>query len=212
MRELERRIQEKRSIEATKKKLMGFNGKLGCIVRNLGQPLITHSQGGGLHDVGPTFGYEEAYENDTPLEHLRTTHELKRRLPTMEVLDELGNPIPDVEGKEWDDPNDRTYFGTDHIGWHFDGLSRGMHLEIKFEDLNKLLTVTFKGHEVYREEAGELYAYAPSPMWEDLIDRLYKIAQPMEMDKKMESRKEDIAEAKKMKEGWWEETRKKWGL
>ena len=63
MREIEKRIQEKRTVEATKKKLMGFNGKLGCIVRNLGQPIIAQSEGGGLHDYGPlpSYEYEEGY-------------------------------------------------------------------------------------------------------------------------------------------------------
>ena len=130
----------------------------------------------------------------------------------MEVLDELGNPVADVEGKEWDGPNDRTGYTTNQIGWHFDGLSRGMHLEIKFEDAIKLLLVTFKGYEVYREEAGELHGYAPNDEWEGIVDRLYAVAQPMEMQQKIEDRKEEIEEAKILKRDWWDKTRKKWGL
>ena len=40
------RIQEQRTIEATKNNLMGFNGKLGCIAKNLGDPIIAEHSGG----------------------------------------------------------------------------------------------------------------------------------------------------------------------
>ena len=92
MRDIEKRIQEKRTIEATKKRLMGFNGKLGCIVRNLGQPIMSHMEGGGLHEYGETINFwEDAYEPS--LENITDPNELNKRIPTMQVLDELGNPI-----------------------------------------------------------------------------------------------------------------------
>ncbi len=212
MREIEKRIQEKRAIEATKKKLMGFNGKLGCIVRNLGQPLIAQTEGGGLHEYGPTLGTDWLYEDDTPLEKVRTADELARKLPTTQMLDELGNPIPNPEGKEWREFGDRIGYTTDQIGWHFDGLSRGMHLEIKYEDANKLLIVHYKGYEVYKEVAGELLAYAPHQEWEGKIDQLYVVAKKLDDQNKRQDRKEEIQEAKHMKDSWWDKTRKKWGL
>lgn len=212
MREIEKRIQEKRAIEATKKKLMGCNGKLGCIVRNLGQPLIAQTEGGGLHEYGPTLGTDWLYDDQTPLENLRTADELVKNLPTAEVLDELGNPVADIEGKEWRETNDRINYTTDQVGWHFDGLSRGMHLEIKYEDANKVLVVHYKGHEVYREMAGELFGYAPHQEWEEKIDQLYTVAKKLDDQNKQQERKEEIQEAKHLKDSWWEKTRNKWGL
>jgi len=61
-------------------------------------------------------------------------------------------------------------------GWHFDGLSRGIHLEILYlSGINKL-TAYSKGFLVYEELRGDLYAYAPAPEWEDKIEMLYKQA------------------------------------
>ena len=51
MNEKEKRIQEQRTIEATKKNLMGLTGKIGTIVRNLGQPMISQCEGGTFLDT-----------------------------------------------------------------------------------------------------------------------------------------------------------------
>jgi hypothetical protein len=45
MHDKEKVIREKREIEASRKKIMGLDGKYGTIARNLGQPIISH--GGG---------------------------------------------------------------------------------------------------------------------------------------------------------------------
>ena len=42
----ESRIQEQRTIEAAKNNIMGLNGKLGCIAKNLGDPIIAEYSGG----------------------------------------------------------------------------------------------------------------------------------------------------------------------
>ncbi len=48
----ERLIKEKRTIEATKKNLLGPTGKVGCIAKYLGEPIRDHDGG---------FGYEVSY-------------------------------------------------------------------------------------------------------------------------------------------------------
>lgn len=214
MREIESQIKEKRTIEATKKRLMGFNGKLGCIVRNLGQPIIYQSEGGGLHDYGPALD-PWAMEDDQDPMQARSHEDLMKRIPTMQVRDKLGNPLGDpgdYATEWWSEPRERTEYVTDAIGWHFDGLNRGMHLEIKYEDLNKELTVTYRGHQVYHEAGGELRGYAPTPEWEDWVETLYRVAEKMDLAERRKVRQEELDQARRKKESWWAKTRKRWGL
>jgi hypothetical protein len=62
------------------------------------------------------------------------------------------------------------------LGWIYDGLRQGLHLEIKYFNPENKLTVYYKGYEVYKEVSGELEAYAPFEEWEDPIKELYKVA------------------------------------
>lgn len=211
MREIEKQIQEKRTIEATKKKLMGFNGKIGCIARNLGQPIIEHSSGGVYHEYGSPIDFWDEM-NEKPLEDIKDADELMMNIPTMEVLDELGNPIGDMEGKEWSESRERSHMNAIPLGWFFDGLSRGMHLEIKYEEAEKSLTVFYKGYEVYKEMGGELFGYAPHDEWENKIEQLYVVARKINEQRKNDAKSDQTKIAEKIKDSWWERTRKKWGL
>ena len=97
-------------------------------------------------------------------------------------------------------------------GWVFDGLSRGMHLEIKYLDCDKKLSVYHEGFRVYEEIAGDLEAYAPDPEWENLIERLYKAATERKKIAKEEIneiyRKERLDEQR----SFLQRLRSKWGL
>jgi hypothetical protein len=97
-------------------------------------------------------------------------------------------------------------------GYIFDGLSRGMHLEIKYKSESHQLVVSYKGYPVYMEVAGDLYSYAPFPEWEDMIERLYALA-----EKKFEAYKEVASaqmesEATKRKKSFLQELRLRWGI
>jgi hypothetical protein len=106
------------------------------------------------------------------------------------------------------------------IGWVFDGLPWGMHLEIQLnaDVMNgeiidyQSMKVYYKGYEVYKEESGELETYAPFDDWESLIDKLYKNAlrkQEKEHDELfpiMEQRN-DMA-----KKSFFQRLRYKWGF
>ena len=131
-------IKEKRTIEATRKNLMGPSGKLGIICRFLGKPIIFH---GGANSS--ELLWDDPYEM-TEDEELPTFNE--------------------EEG------------GMYVHGWVYDGLSRGMHLEIKYIDHEKKLTVFYKGFEVFKEIAGDLEKYAPFSDWEDMIEKLHQNA------------------------------------
>ena len=209
MREIEKRVQEKRSMEATRKKLMGFTGKLGCIARNLGQPIIAHTQGGMYHNV---YDIDDPYaipENDDPLE-LKDGY-------AKDIMDQIpvyitGEQVDEPFGPEWSERQEQLSVNQYGVGWYFDGLSRGIHLEIKFDDSQKILTASYQGYEVYREVAGELMAYAPSPAWENKIDELYAVAKKLDKARKKTDRAEEIAEAKLLKDSWWQSVRKRWGV
>lgn len=56
MNDKEKRIKEKRLIEAAEKNMIGANGKLGFICKYLGQPI--KGEGGSLHDY-----YEYSFDN-----------------------------------------------------------------------------------------------------------------------------------------------------
>lgn len=48
--EIENEIREKRILEATKKGIIGKNGKIGTVLRMLGQPIVNQSEGGFFVD------------------------------------------------------------------------------------------------------------------------------------------------------------------
>lgn len=182
-------IREKRTIEATKKNLMGQSGKIGAIVQAYGTAIVR--QGNGMADVG---FLEDYYEDDVYTEY-----------------------SPTVSGQNGPVAyRDEILHGGDHQlyteGLLFDGLSRGMHLEIKWWEVTNQLIVHYKGYEVYRESAGELEGYAPFPEWEDMIDRLYKSAKnKLKDDKKI--REAELGEAiKSKKKSILQQLRLRWGI
>jgi hypothetical protein len=122
--------------------------------------------------------------------------------------DFLGDPI------EEESSEDLPVFDEEEMtaiaGHAFDGLSRGMHLEIK--NLENRLSVTYKGFPVYLEESGDLQRYVPFQEWEDQIERLYKVAAKLRKeDKKVKKgMKEQVAERAKNK--WFRRMFEKWGF
>lgn len=101
---------------------------------------------------------------------------------------------------------------TFEIGWHFDGLSRGINLTIQMLDDRRELTVRHEGRIVYREIAGDLYGYAPDPAWEDHIERLYNQAKKREKERRQEEKKLIQKIAKKRQQETLDYLRDKWGL
>jgi len=71
------------------------------------------------------------------------------------------------------------------IGWIWDGLREGIHLEIRMDGFKNELTCDYKGYRVYQEENGMLMAYAPRhPIvgeWEHIIDDLFNRAKKVKM-------------------------------
>lgn len=97
-------------------------------------------------------------------------------------------------------------------GYVFDGLSRGMHLEIKYTSESHKLTVHYKGYPVYMESAGDLYSYAPFPEWEGMIERLYKAAEKKHEEHMGAHKAEMEAEAQERKSSFLQRLRMVWGI
>lgn len=200
--ELEEKIKEERTIEANKKGLVGQGGKIGTVLRVFGQPIILQSEGGSLIDSS----YIDL-RGDKLEEEIRNNIDLLKSIPVMD-LDSIERPSTD----EWTEINESTPYTTQTIGWHFDGLSRGMHLEIKYEESKSELIVLYKGYLVYKEMAGDLLCYVPVPEWEDWIERLSKSAKDIQRKIKEKEFAEQVKKVEEQKQSWWDSMKSRWGV
>lgn len=199
MNDKEKKIIEQRTIEATRKGLMGFSGKLGIILRSLGQPII--SQADGIY-MSEYFGYSSNNYDQNDEE-----------IGTMEVLDLLGNPIEEPFDDSWTNKNsNRKNISIRNIGWHYDGLNRSMHLEIKFLEEQAELTVYYEGNLVFKEISGELKTYIPFDDWELKIESLFKASKKIDDVVKTKEKTERLEEAKKNKSKWLKKMKENWGI
>lgn len=168
--EKERMIREKRTIEATRKNMMGATGKLGLITKWLGTKIVR--QGSGLFD--------QTFLDDPFVE--------EEYMPTLNEA------------------------AISNEGYHFDGLSRGMHFEVKYMHGNSELTAYYKGYLVYKEIAGDLYAYAPFPEWENLVEPLYLEAEKRANKEKVELDEEKEKSFLRLGQMFIHKLRMEWGL
>jgi hypothetical protein len=185
----EKAIKEIRTIEATKKNLMGVAGKLGIIVTTFGHPIIR--QGSGLYN--PSF-LEDYYEDDSDNEYEITASGQQGPLMGSDKIQDMGDDFSTIEG------------------YVFDGLSRAMHLEIKYFQTNQRIEVHYKGFLVYKELAGELQCYNPQKVWEDLIAKLYEQAKKAAKKRKIEENQELKRKIEKNKISYWRVLKERWGL
>ena len=188
MNDKEKILKEQRTIEASRKNLMGLGGKLGCVLKVFGQPIVRHNTGDIL-EVNYLDDYMEVEQKDP--------YNLRAGTPE-EIMDQLENVEED--------------FSIHSMGWCFDGLNRGMHLEIKYMSETNELTVFFKGHLVYKEIGGELEAYVPLSEWENSIEQLYPAALEKGNIQKEEVRAAKREEGKEGKQRWLDKMKEKWGL
>lgn len=199
--ELEQRIREQRTVEANKKNLVGQNGKIGVVLRMMGSPIIAQVEGGGYVDTH-YIDTQGALEDEEP----RNNTEFMKGVPVMGVD---GSERP--SGSEWTEMSDPTMYGTMVMGWHFDGLSRGMHMEIKYDDSTSELSLHYRGYPAYRELKGEIIGYVPNEEWEGWIDRLYKTAKEMKRKQQESEFEEKVKEAEDNKQSWLRGIISRWG-
>ena len=191
--EMESRIREQRTAEANKKGLVGQGGKIGTVLRALGSPIV-----GQTEDVAYLSLDGSVNEpSGSPL----------KDMPTMEID---GNERP--SGDEWGEASDPLSFSTRTIGRHFDGLERGMHLEIIYKDDSSEMSVYYKGYLVYQDIQGELTCYVPINEWEEWVSSLFKVAKRIQRASKEQEFAEKVAEAEKSKKSWLREIASRWGI
>ena len=193
--ELESKIKEQRVLEANKKGLLGASGKIGTTLRMLGSDMIHHGE-----DYGASF-----LRPDEHKEEPRNANEMLAYMPTM---DAEANERP--TGEEWSEIGEVRNVTTRKIGMHFDGLSRGMHMEIKYDEEKSELSVTHKGYLVYKEVMGDLEVYVPGE-WENWIDRLWALSRDKQRKQKEEEFKEKAEKAKEAKDDWLDYLMRRWG-
>lgn len=129
------------------------------------------------------------------------------------------NPMFDVWDMQSSDEYDhkRIHDGDEtacsrDIGFIFDGLSRGMHLEIKYMFSDKSLSVYHNGIKVYLEIGGDLQMYAPTQEWESMIDRLFVVAKAKaDVHKKEESAQSKVISNRNKLE-FLDRLRLQWGI
>lgn len=207
MNEKEKRIKQQRTIEATAKNLLGSNGKLITIAKFMGQPIVSHESGGFATEA---FGYTEGQTYD----FWNLDSDDADELPTIQDMSEewLDEPLTE----EWTTKKrDRKNVHIETLGWHFDGLNRGMHLEIKYvhrgEDEKSEVNVHYKGHLVFKELSGELLVYVPDE-WEDHVESLFRIARKKDDESRKKEKEARKEEAQKAKSGWLDKMKEYWGF
>jgi hypothetical protein len=182
-------IREQRTIEATKKNLMGPAGKFGLILQAFGTPVIR--QGSGMFD---SSYLDDPYEDFTDTEYSPT---VSGQNGPVSYRDEIA--LADMEN-------------IHNEGLLFDGLSRGMHLEIVYWQTESKLQVSYKGYPVYIEIAGELETYAPFDDWENLIERLAKAAKEKLKTIKKAQEEEISEKIQEKKKSFFQNLRLRWGI
>jgi len=203
--EIEEKIKEQRVLEATKKGLMGQNGKISIVLKIYGEPIIGQKEGGTFVDSY----YIDLENNDIKsLDEIKNSEDLLRNIPIMNLEDNIR-----PQSEEWmGDMPDGNYYSVETVGVHFDGLRRGMHMEINYNyDLSEM-SLYYKGYIVYKEIKGELISYAPYEEWEKWIESLYKSAKEKLRKIKEKEFEESIKISEKEKNFWWQKIKEKWGI
>lgn len=194
MSDREEQIRKRRRNEAIAANLMGPNGKIGTIVRFMGDPIIHQTSGSesfSTNDLGDFYNTDDM--NEIPTAWSSYLDE-----PTEGGFNPNRQPIDEIT--------------THTIGWHFDGLRHSMHMEITYNIGETELMLTWKGYTVYREVAGELTNFAPQSDWLANVDKLFNFAKDKERKQKKETREENKIEVARAKKSWLDKIKERWGV
>jgi hypothetical protein len=202
--EIEEKIKEERLIEANQKGLFGQNGKIIIVLKAFGEPIVSQNEGGLYFNQNYL---EDPYNTNENLEQTTNSGEFLRDLPVWS-MDNIERPT----SSEWSEVSREVQYSTTKLGYHFCGLSRGMHMEIKYEDSSAELCVSYKGYPVYRESKGDLSLYVPSDEWENNINKLYVAAKERLRVLKEKEFQKTIKVSDSEKQGWLDKMKKRWGF
>lgn len=138
--------------------------------------------------------------------------------PIIEQHDDFGgaNYLPDFYGQTEDEHKLPQFdnYATSELGYYFDGLSRGIQLEIKYmknEGESELL-VKWQGIVVFKEIASNLNCFIPNDVWEIPANKLYELAKAKEKDIKQAQKIQTEENNKKIKQSIIQRLRESWGV
>jgi len=98
------------------------------------------------------------------------------------------------------------------IGTFFDGLNKGVNLNIYINLEMREIKCYFEDKLVYKETNGELEGFHPSELWEEKLEKLYATAKKIEKERRQIEKKELIKLAEKKKKSILEYLKEKWGI
>jgi hypothetical protein len=101
---------------------------------------------------------------------------------------------------------------TSHdIGYVFNGLSRGLNIEIICKDYEGVIKLTWDGFCYYHEEANVLMKYVPNDKLEKMVDSLFTVVENKVQEEYRRLKKQEIKEAPKLEQEELRRLRDKWG-
>ena len=114
-----------------------------------------------------------------------------------------------------EEENEAKTFSEDHmtslLGYFYDGLNTGNHLEIKYLIQENEIKLYHKGYLKYHELANELLSYIPEKEWESYIDNIFIKSREKLKHINIQKLKEQDLRAEKMKKDLIDKIRSKWG-
>jgi hypothetical protein len=189
-------VKEKRLIEATAKNLTGLEGKIGQIIKYMGSPIISQTSNvyeqTSCYDIFPYMNvYDTPDEGNLPTEDMDTP------------LREIGR---NLSALKWGINMELSYMKESKIQVKISEFYN------KWIDVEKVMTVTYKGYVVYREIEGDLESYLPDDEWEASLDRIYESCKKLKKNAKIDMQEDNKAENKKDKLSLLARLRDKWGI
>lgn len=190
MHDKENIIKTDRLIEATRKNLTGLEGKIGQILKYMGDSVITQAS-----DFYESTDWIDVY--DIPD---------NEEMPTQD-MDTLSRELGRIlSALKWGINMELSYLKECQVPVKVN------ELYTKWVDAEKVMTVTYKGSVVYREIEGELESYLPDPEWEAAIDRIYESCKKIKKDFKIEKDAENKEKNQQEKLGFIASLRERWGI
>jgi hypothetical protein len=196
MNDKENLVKEKRLILATTKNLTGLEGKIGQILKYMGDPVISQASGfyeqTNWSDMYPYLNvYDMPNNEDLPTEDMDTN------------LIEIGRTLSALK---WGINMELSYLRESRIP------VKRTELYTEWVDAQKVMSVTYKGYVVYREISGDLDSYLPDDEWETALDRIYEACKRIKKHSKIDKDIERTEEIRNDKLGLIARLRERWGI
>jgi len=131
------------------------------------------------------------------------------------IEDYFGRDQTDLVYGDIEEKNQFETFSEDHtsclLGYFYDGINLGNHLEIKYLINENEIKLYYKGYVKYHELANELLSYIPEKEWESSVEAIF--IRSIERLKKVNEEKlqKKNASVERMEKELIDKIRSKWG-